>query len=540
MNYNTAYLSLLPLLLDSLMIIGPYISQAGLPWPDTLNAQVYPLNAALVQLTLLYLQLFINKHSIISGVKSLLHRHANTDTMLLLGIIGSLGMALLSLDTIGKAEQYPLTLELFIFNGIALLTISAFSDCAFGHIHMEAISSTHDTLRHIAIWYVPVMLIIGLLVTGITAMYGEFNIAYFFLILLASCPAGIKLIYPMLLLKLSSLCDENGITIQKPEALELLPQIDVVACSLIGILTKGEPEVKDMISQGIIMDKMLLFGATAETCMDNSIAWAIVKEARRRKITLGTTTGSNPVPGHGIEVIYNHMLVRVGNAQLLKMQRIDINSEMTTKADQMAGKGMVALYVNSGHYCRGVIGVLDEIAPEASVAVTSLHDMSVETILLTGKDKTTARYFGRNLNLDQAIGNLKPEDKAKEIQVRKAQGQIVAAMSGSPSFKEALDTADISFVPMSAHPDIRKDAHILLENNDINAISQAVAMGLSWQTKVQHCIGVTFLLNILMLSFAFTLIWQGNIGYFHPLIPLVSTVITIVCLGICSNTLNAE
>lgn len=532
-RHYIAYLSLFPLMMTSILIMCPYICLiAGIEYPEQLNTE----NSTYILFGFLALQLIINYNFVLSGLDAMFSRHSNADSLVLIGIAGSVGMAI---SHIGTPSVYPLTVELFIFNAIALLTIDAFSSCT---LELDnAMPITIDRIHHIAIWYVPTILIISLLAFGWGVVTdADINFAYFFLILVSACPASIKLVYPMLLLKLMKLCKENGIIIQKPEALELLPQVDVLACSLYGTLTKGDPYVRDTASQGILLEKMLILAATAETYMDNSIAWAIVKNARERKLVLGKATGTNVLPNLGIEVMHNHMVVRVGSGRLMKLQRVELNASMRTKADQMAGKGMVPLFVNTGNYCRGIIGVLDDYIPDAPIAVEALDDMSVETILLTGKDNNTAHYYERQLNLSQAIGNLTPEEKAKEIQVRKAQGQTVAAIGCSPTFKDALDTADISFVPQSAPPDLRKDAHVLLETSNIGAIATAVSLGLSWQSKLIHCICVTFLANVIMLGFSSYLILEGTAGEFHPLIPLISTVVSIIGLIICTNTLKVE
>lgn len=535
-----ALLSLVPLFLTSVLIMGPYIADPiGLGWPETLRQSEYPLNSALLQLTFFLLQLFINRECVLSGLKAASNKHPNMDTLILLGVMGSLGMALYSIDTVGKGTTYPLTLELYIFNGIALLTVNAFSDCAAKE--QPPLPPETDTLLHISIWYVPAIIIMGIIATLWTAYTGELNISCFFLIMLSGCPAAIKLVYPLLLLRLYQLCRKHGITLQRPEALVLLPEMDVLAVPFSGIITTGEGTIRESVSQGIIIDKTITMAATAESEMDASpIAMAIVREARKRKLVLGKASGINVMSGMGIEAMVNHMLVRVGNARLLRSQRIDINAEMVTKADQFAGKGLVAVYVNSGYYVRGVLGIEEPINVEAEVGIRSLDDMSVNTLLLTGKDKTTIKYYAKEMNIHQAIGNLSPADKGKEVQIRKAQGQTVAAFGASPSFKDALDAADISIVPRSSPEELRENAHIILDNRDIRSISQAVSLGLSWVQKLKHCIAVSFLMNLFMLTLSAVIIFQGAADNYHPLIPLMSTVITIIGLILCTSTLTAD
>lgn len=535
-----ALLSLLPLFFTSILIMGPYIANPlGIGWPETLRPDEYPLNSALLQLTFFLLQLFINRDCVLSGLKAVSNRHPNMDTLILLGVMGSLGMALCSIDTVGKGSTYPLTLELYIFNGIALLTVNAFSDCAAKE--QPPLPQETDTLLHISIWYVPAIIISGIIATIWTAVTGEFNINCLFLIMLSGCPAAIKLVYPLLLLRLYHLCEKNGIVIQKPEALVLLPEMDVLAVPFSGIITTGEGNIRDSVSQGIMIDKTITMAATAESEMDASpIAMAIVREARKRKLVLGKTSGVNVIAGMGVEAMVNHMLVRVGNASLLRSQRIKINAEMSTKADQFAGRGLISVFVNSGYYVRGVLGIEEPINVDAEVGIKSLDDMSVSTLLLTGKDKTTLKYYAKEMEIHQAIGNLTPADKAKEIQIRRVQGQTVAAFGMSPSFKDALEAADISIVPRSAPEELRENAHLIVNNRDIRSVSQAVSMGLSWQQKLKHCIAVSFLMNIFMLALSAVIIFQGAADNYHPLIPLMSTVITILGLVLCTSTLSAD
>lgn len=535
-----ALLSLLPLFLTSMLIMGPYIADPiGLGWPENLRQSEYPLNSALLQLTFFLLQLFINRDCVISGLKAAQQRHPNMDTLVLLGVIGSLGMAVCSIETVGKGASYPLTLELYIFNGIALLTINAFSECASRE--QPPLPPETDTLLHISIWYVPTIIILGIAATIWTAIMGDFDAACLFLIMLSGCPAAIKLVYPLLLLRLYQLCRKHGITLQKPEALILLPEMDVLAVPFSGVITTGEGIIKESVSQGILLEKTITLAATAESDMDASpIAMAIVREARKRKLVLSKTNGTNVIPGMGIEAMINRMLVRVGNARLLRSQRIEINAEMLTKADQFANRGLIPIFVNSGYYVRGVLGIEEPIAVESEIAITNLDDMSVATLLLTGKDKNTIKYYAKEMNIDQAIGNLTPEEKAKEIQVRKAQGQTVAAFGLSPSFKPALNVADISIVPRNAPDEMRENAHIILDNKDLRTISQAVSLGLSWEQKLKHCIAVSFLMNIFMLTLSAVIISQGASNNYHPLIPLMSTVVTILGLVLCTSTLSAD
>ena len=541
MKKTTIFFMFFPLAISLALLAGPL----ALPdiFPLMLNPEKYPFNSVGLQLGMLGLSFVLNGQWIISGTKKLISRHPDIDSLAVIGPIGASGLALTSFMHIGERGYDIYITELYILSAIIMISISSFGDSLMASIrdnHPNMVNDDTDSLNHIALWYIPCTIILCILALFLSYSAGRLDISYVFIMLYCACPVTIKLLYPLLLRTLMQVCRDYGIYIQNPEALSRLPQINVAAFGVLGPLTRCDMIVTDVISQGIPPDSMLNMAATAETYMDDPIAWAIVKEARRRKLKLGTASGTNTLPGMGIEAIINRMVVRVGSEKFLKANGVDVNSEMLIQADKLAAKGRFVVFVNSGRFCRGIIAVNDlahELLPEDVKDITS---MGMDPMVLSGHSRTTARYWAKLATIKNVKAGLSGEDKAKEIAIQQTAGKAVAVLGTKVNTIPAMQAADVAIAPQKAAQELKDTAHFLVDKPSLSMISDTVSMGLAWEEKHFHCIISAFIMNIFMILMGLYLAAMGASEAFNQMIPLISAIISFIGLLFCNYRFNID
>ena len=177
--------------------------------------------------------------------------------------------------------------------------------------------------------------------------------------------------------------------------LPALRQLKELALNLSGTISYGVPVVTDIYPNGISSAKLLALAAAIEQNISHPIAEAIADEARVRGLVLPEISASNAVPGKGAEALMNRQTLSLGTAAFLREQNIDIEAELFTKADQLAYKGQIIVFVAIGKFCRGFITLQDK--PKRSVPgdISFLKEMGINTTVLTGANRTTAKSYSK-------------------------------------------------------------------------------------------------------------------------------------------------
>ncbi|MCZ2110086.1 MAG: heavy metal translocating P-type ATPase, partial [Dehalococcoidia bacterium] len=270
-----------------------------------------------------------------------------------------------------------------------------------------------------AFWLVFVALIGGLMTflawTVFSDIAADEALLYAITVVVITCPDALGLATPTAIMVGTGLGAKRGVLFKNATALETAARIDTVVMDKTGTLTKGEPEVTDVVADGIGEGELLSLVAAVEKESEHPLAAAIVRYAAERGAAAAPLTGFRNVPGHGATATVAGRRVAVGNRKLMVEDNVDFPAALMARRDELASTGRTAVLVAVDGRGVGVIALADAARETSAQAVRDLHDMGVRVVMLSGDNQATATRIADQLGIDTAIAEVLPGDKAAKI-----------------------------------------------------------------------------------------------------------------------------
>ncbi len=331
-------------------------------------------------------------------------------------------------------------------------------------------------------------------------------------VVVITCPDALGLATPTAIMVGTGLGAKRGVLFKNAMALETAAHVDTVVMDKTGTLTKGEPEVTDVIAEGIDEAQMLALVAAVERESEHPLAQAIVTEAERRGVPTLRAENFESVPGHGALATVDGHRVVVGNRRLMERDSIDLG-ELGARRTELAEGGRTAVMVAIDGRAAGLVGMADAPRPTAAAAVAELQRLGVEVVMLTGDNEATARRIGSMLGVTTVIAEVLPGDKASKVAELQANGRKVAMVGDGVNDAPALAQADIG-IAIGAGTDVAiETADIVLMRSDPLDVVVALQVGRGTVRKMRQNLGWAIGYNTIALPIA--------AGVFEPAFGLV-------------------
>ena len=274
-----------------------------------------------------------------------------------------------------------------------------------------------------------------------------FTISFFLFVLLSAAPCSLPLAEAVPIWVGSALLTEYGVSMRSFRAIETSAMSDTLVLGKPDILTEGEPQITDLVPEGITMTAFMSLAAAAESGSRHPIAKAISEHAIRLRAKYGRIAAFNESPGEGAEVLMNGAPIRVGRKDWIESQGVRISANLLTKDDQLAEKGKTILYVSNGRNAKGIIAYEYDLNTETSETVCALAKQGVETILMIGEGARTAKSVAKRLGVPNFRHSIRAVDLVREIQLLQAHGKNVALFANLPEDSPAIKQADCPILP---------------------------------------------------------------------------------------------
>jgi Cu2+-exporting ATPase len=331
-------------------------------------------------------------------------------------------------------------------------------------------------------------------------------------VVVIACPDALGLATPTAIMVGTGLGAKRGVLFKNAVALETSAHIQVVVMDKTGTLTKGEPEVTDVVTNGIDDNDLLRLVAAVERESEHPLAEAIVRHAEERQLHSPRAGRFENVPGHGaIAEVDGHRVV-VGNRRLLDREGIGL-AGLAARRDEVAAGGRTAVLAAVDGKAAGVIGIADAPRESSAAAVAALHELGVEVVMLTGDNQATAARIAQRLGIDTVIAEVLPGDKAAKIAELQASGRKVAMVGDGVNDAPALAQADLS-IAIGAGTDVAiETADIVLMRSDPLDVPTALRVGRATLRKMRQNLGWAIGYNAIALPIA--------AGLFEPALGLV-------------------
>jgi len=297
-------------------------------------------------------------------------------------------------------------------------------------------------------------------------------------VIVITCPHALGLAIPTVTTITSSLAAKNGILIRNMKGLEFSRKLDYVVFDKTGTLTKGQFGVSKIVFYGKPNEKDILkVASSVEIDSEHSIAKAIVKEAKARKIKTSRATNFKAVSGKGVSATLGKSKIILGNLEMLKQEKVDI------KINQIVGDFGTAVYVAKNRTLLGAIVLEDKIRVESKRAINALHDMGIKVAMLTGDKKEVADDVGRELGIDTVFAEVLPEDKVNKIRELQNKGFIVAMVGDGINDAPSLTQAHVGIaIGAGTSVAIESAEIVLVKDNPLDAVK---VINLSKKTDIK-------------------------------------------------------
>ncbi|MGY2091906.1 heavy metal translocating P-type ATPase [Nocardia gipuzkoensis] len=340
-----------------------------------------------------------------------------------------------------------------------------------------------------AFWLVLVALIGGggTLAAWLLLSDRPFSAAILFAItvVVITCPDALGLATPTAIMVGTGLGAKRGALFKTAMALETSARIQVVVMDKTGTLTKGEPEVTDVITDGTGEAEVLRLVAAVERESEHPLAQAVLRYAEDARVGQGRAEAFENFPGHGaIAEVEGHRVV-VGNRRLAEREGIDLGA-LAARRDELAATGRTAVIAAVDGKAAAVIGIADAPRETSSAAVAALHDLGVQVVMLTGDNEATAQRIAERLGIDTVIAEVLPGDKAAKIAELQGSGRQVAMVGDGVNDAPALAQADLG-IAIGAGTDVAiETADVVLMRSDPLAVPTALRIGRGTLRKMRQ------------------------------------------------------
>ena len=346
--------------------------------------------------------------------------------------------------------------------------------------------------------FVPVVMGIALVTLAAWLLAGRefgYALARAISVLVISCPCALGLATPVAIMVGSGVGAKHGILFKTAVSLEECGKTRIVALDKTGTITRGKPELTDILPcSGVSEDALLTCAYALESRSEHPLARAIVTAAERRALPLTGVQAFRAVPGNGLEAEMNGARVAGGSLAFIERQA-EVTQDTRAQAERVAMQGKTPVFFAQQGRLLGMLAVADTIRPDSAEAVRELHHLGVRVVMLTGDNRHTAEAIGREAGVDEVIAGVLPSEKENAIRSLQSQGRVMMVGDGVND-APALTRADVG-VAIGAGTDVAIDAaDIVLMNASLMDAASAIRLSRHTLRNIKQNLFWAFIYNL--------------------------------------------
>ncbi|MFQ6075926.1 MAG: heavy metal translocating P-type ATPase [Candidatus Bathyarchaeia archaeon] len=365
---------------------------------------------------------------------------------------------------------------------------------------------------------------------------GVVTLAIFTLVatLVIACPCALGLATPTALMVGSSMGAENGVLIRHGEAIQTLKNVDTIVFDKTGTITKGRPEVTDIVPvKGYAEEEVLRVAASVEVGSEHPLGEAILRGAKEKDLELYKAEEFEAVTGKGVKAktgLSPQKLALVGNRKLMTEEGVDYGS-LEGDLRRLEEEAKTAMLVANDGGVLGVVAVADTMKEDSVQAIKELERMGLKTTMLTGDNRRTAEAIAKKIGMSRVLAEVLPDQKVKEIQKLQDGGEMVAMVGDGINDAPALTAANVG-IAIGTGTDIAiESADVTLVRGDLSSVVTAIKLSRKTFSKIKQNLFWAFFYNTVALPAAM-------LGLAHPVIAEIAMATSSVTVVTNANLLR--
>jgi Cu+-exporting ATPase len=370
-------------------------------------------------------------------------------------------------------------------------------------------------------------------------------------VLIIACPCAMGLATPTSIMVGTGKGAELGILIRGGEALEGAHKLDTVVLDKTGTLTRGEPELTDVVAEnGIREEELLELVASAERTSEHPLGEAIVRGAKDRGLQLSEVEAFEAVSGGGIRASVEGREVLVGSRRFLSEAGVSEDG-LLPRSEELAREGKTPIFVAVDGEPAGLVAVADVVRGESREAVERLHALGLEVAMLTGDNRRTAEAIARKLGVDRVVAEVRPEDKSNEVKRLQAEGKRVGMVGDGINDAPALAQADVGIAIGTGTDVAIEAADLTLISGDVRGVARAIKLSKATVRNIKQNLFWAFAYNVALIPVAAGILYPlfsdgsvpgilslvlGEYGFLNPV--LAAAAMALSSVTVLSNALR--
>ena len=367
----------------------------------------------------------------------------------------------------------------------------------------------------ITMWFVPAVMTAALITFMVWLIWGpdpalSFALVNAVAVLIIACPCAMGLATPTSIMVGTGRAAQMGVLLRKGEALQQLKDAKVVAVDKTGTLTKGRPELTDLVlADGLLRSQVLAQVAAVEDRSEHPIARAIVDAAKAEGLQIPAISDFESVTGFGVRAVVDGSKVEIGADRFMRELGLSVDG-FAAEAQRLGSEGKTPLYAAINGQLAAMIAVADPIKPTTKPAIDALHALGLKVAMITGDNRHTAEAIAKQLGIDEVVAEVLPGGKVDTVQRLKAEHGTLAYVGDGINDAPALAEADVG-IAIGTGTDIAIEAaDVVLMSGDLSGVPNAIALSKATMKNIGENLFWAFAYNVALIPVAAGLLYPFN------------------------------
>lgn len=369
-------------------------------------------------------------------------------------------------------------------------------------------------------FFIPTILIIAFIsfiiwyvVLGSSFLY---SISIFISVVVVACPCSLGLAIPTALTVGVGLAAKYGILIKDGETLEVSEKINHVLLDKTGTITVGQPTLSNIINYSDKNDdEILKIVQSIEQYSQHPISLALFNNENKRNYNLFDVSEFENITGKGIKGIIDNETFYIGNKKLLEEEKIVLKSDISSDLEKEEKNMKTSVILTNSKEVLAIISVEDNIKENSVKAITELHNMGIQTTLISGDNKNSCEKIANTVGINNVISEVLPQEKLDYVKKLQNGGDVVAFIGDGINDAPSLTKSDVG-IAIGTGTDIAiESGDVILINGDLLNAVASIQLSKKTMSRVRLNLFWAFAYNVILIPIAAGILMPWNI-FFRP------------------------